>query len=224
MLFYIAPAFLLTAVVLIDYFLFPGVVITPICSLLILGMLALFSPVKPMLLWAFVFSMAAIYVIYHPQYFMHAAHNRTLGHIVHSISIFVGAGISVLLCLNRRRAESRTEDIELLMTAIPLPMIISRKYGEIIFINAQAAQLLGVSIKEAMKHSFSWLLMGDAETSTFITNFLQQIDGAETKDFTTIIKPHNNPEKTLSVTLRAIHGVQDRFLLALISEASTNAA
>jgi len=222
--FYTVPAIFLTTVLLVDYFLFSGVTITPLSCFMVLAIMAMVAPPRPMLFWAITFSVASIFVVYHPELFRPGKQNVKIGHLIHSISICLGAGVSVLLCRNRLRAQKKSECINLIVKKAPVPMILSDGNGDIIFINEQASDLLGVPVHEAEGNSFFLLAMGPDAKGLSISHYLRKIEGNEEVELASEIKPKYNPGVTLRGTTKLLGGTSDKYLLTILSLPATPTA
>lgn len=213
----IAPVILLTVLILIDYYFFPGVTITPIFTLIFLGLMAMISPLGPMVFWAFVFSTTTIYIIYHPEIFIPGAYNRQLGHVIHSASTLVGAALSVLLCHNRLKAQKKTEYIELLAMKTPTPLILSDKNGEIVFVNDQAALQLGFPNHKLVGNSiFSFFPSKDR--GSMVSHYLELLESKASEAWTIEIKRKTPAGMPLQATLNQTQCSTGKYMISTITE------
>ena len=98
----ILPAVLLAGIMLFDYRFLSGAIITPVCSFLILALLAFILSPTPMIFWACVYSLAAgVHDLFAPNIQARAARYSALIHKIRTAGVFLGACISVLLCMYR---------------------------------------------------------------------------------------------------------------------------
>ena len=212
------PGGLLALLVLYDRFFIPGASITPICGFIILALLAFILPPVPMIFWACVYSLAAVFVIYRPDLFRPGPPDHELIQKIRSLGMFAGASVSVLLCFNLLKVARKNEQLSLLVKEIPVPFVLSDCNGEIILINNQAAQLLGVPGRKIEGDSYFSLLTDINQKGDYIQKYLQLFDAKSPQELTIELKPRNNPGMALHGTLIPADGGSNRYLITIISE------
>ncbi|HVV73204.1 MAG TPA: hypothetical protein VHI52_17155, partial [Verrucomicrobiae bacterium] len=140
---WILPAALLASILLFDLFLLPRATITPVCSFLILVLLAFILPPVPMIFWAVIYAITTLVVIFNPDIFRPGTPNVALIHGIRSLGAVLGASVAVLLCFHRLKVGRQSEQLNLIVKEIRVPFVLSDANGEIILMNKQAAEILG---------------------------------------------------------------------------------
>jgi PAS domain-containing protein len=215
---WILPAVALAAMMLFDYYFLNGATVTPVCSFLILALLAFILPPVPMIFWACAYACGAMYIVFHPEIFRPGAPDYALMHIIHAIGLVIGSSFSVLLCFHHLKGIRKSEQLNLLVREIPIPFVLSDCNGEIVFMNTQAAQLLGVGDKKTEGDSYFTLLTDTSQKGNAIQKYLELFDAATFREMVIELKPKNNPGAVLRGTLMQADGDNDRYLITIISE------
>ena len=214
---WLLPAGLLATIMLVDLYFTPGAITTPTCNFLALVMLAFILPRVPMILWACVYSLATVFTLYHPEIFRPAP-NQTHITIIRSMGACFGASAAVALCFYRLKSARKSEQLNLLVKEIPVPFVLSDGNGEIILVNKQALQLLGVTASIAEGNSYFSLLTDASQKGNSIQKYLEIFETKEAREYALELKPKNNPGVVLHGTVIPADGVGGRYLITIISE------
>lgn len=215
---WVLPAILLAGMLVFDWRFLPGATITPLCSFLVLVLLAFILPPLPMIFWACAYTLGVAYVIYHPEIFRAGLPDHPLIHKIRTVSAIVAAAVAVLLCFNRLKSAAKSEQLNLLVKEIPVPFVLSDGNGEIVLMNKQAAQLLGVPGRNIEGESFFSLLTDINRKGDSIQKYLEVFDAQSPREVTIELKPQNNPGAVLHGTLIPADGSAGRYLITIISE------
>jgi hypothetical protein len=215
---WLLPAVLLAGIMLFDFHFLPGANITPVCGFLILAVLAFILPPAPMILWACVYSCAVVFTIYNPDIFRSGPPDHQLIHKIRSVSVLLGASFAVVLCFNRLKACKKSEQLNLLVSEIPVPFVLSDGNGEIILMNMQASRLLGVPGRKIEGESYFSLLTDAQQKGNAIQKYLEIFDAKSTREISIELKPQNNPGVVLNGTVIPADGDRNRYLITIISE------
>jgi PAS domain-containing protein len=214
---WLLPAGLLGGVMLFDLYFLPGAIITPVCSFLILALLAFILPPVSMIFWACVYSCSAVFAIWHPDIFRPALNGELIGNF-RSVGVLAGASFAVVLCFNRLKVSRKNEQLNLLVKEIPVPFVLSDGNGEIILMNTQASQLLGVPGRRIEGESYFSLLTDINRKGDCIQKYLELFDMKSPRELTIELKPQNNPGVVLRGTLIPADADRSRYLITVISE------
>src|ERR1700677_314218 len=214
---WVLPAGLLAAILIFDFYFLPNATITPVSSFLILAVLAFVLPPVSMIFWACAYTFGAVYVVYHPEYFRPGPPNYALMHEIRSIGLAAGGVFSVLLCFYRLKDSRRSEQLNLLVREIPVPFVLSDGNGEIIFMNTQAADLLGVRDRKAEGDSYFSLLTDVNEKGNAIQKYLEIFDARVQREYSIELKPKNNHGVTLNGKAIPVDGSASRYMITIIS-------
>ncbi len=135
-----------------------------------------------------------------------------------------GGSFSVLLCFRHLKSVRKSEQLNLLVREIPIPFVLSDGNGEIVFMNTQAAQLLGMRGKKTEGDSYFSLLTDSNQKGNAIQKYLEVFDASLPQEAVIELKPKNNPGAILRGTLMQADGSNDRYLITIISEPNPSAS
>ena len=215
------PGAVLVGLLLFDLKFLPNATITPVCSFLILALLAFTLAPVPMIFWSCAYTFAAIFVIYNPDIFRPGLPNHTLIHEIRTVTSILGGVLAVLLCFNRLKISQQSEQLALLVSEIPVPFVLSDGNGEIVLMNKRAAELLGVADRATAGDSYFSLLTDINRKGDCIQRYLEIFDAKTEREVVIELKPQHNPGAVLQGTLVRAEGDVGRYLITMISEPVT---
>lgn len=215
----IVPLLVLAVIVLVDIYLVPAAVITPLCSLLMLGYMALKFRPLPLLCWAFCLTAVSFAVLYLGTHHEDVSTTKMLTVIIRTVTLLVGGVVAVNLSMYRTHLAGSYNQIVAVLDVVSTPIIISDESGTINYVNTKAAELLGVEMEQAPGHSYFSFIANQSEKGKSIQGYLEVFEGKHGA-LEIGVRLRGTTDTTIKATLMALGEGKYRRLVTVISEAN----
>lgn len=214
------PGGVLFGIIIVDHFFLPGVIITPVCNFLAMGILALYLHPRVMVFWAVCFTCSTLFMLNKPDFSQHGPPNRMLATQSRSIGSLAGAAVAVLLCANRWKATKSHAQLAALVRRLPVPFVLSDKNGTLLYISEEAGRVMNIAPGDAAGQSYFSLLFNLSEKGASIQRYVNLLDSDENKESSIELKLLGCPEKAWRGTLMPVDLQAGRCLITVIEPAA----
>jgi PAS domain-containing protein len=217
----IYPSIALGIIVFVDLYLVPGAVITPLCSLLMLGYMALRFRPLPLLIWVLALTAVSFFMLYTGTRHEEVTSGKILTVVIRAVTLLVGGIVAVNLSMYRTHLAGSYNQIVAVLEVIATPIIISDDTGTINYVNTKAAELLGIEMKKAPGLSYFSFIANQSEKGKTIQSYLDVFDNRQAPHEIGI-RLRGASDKPMKATLMSLGEGKYRRLVTVISEENTN--
>ena len=219
-----ALVFLLTllaiaAIVSFDIYLGTEITIAPLGLTVLLTVLSLYLRPVPLALWIIICLVINFLVLLfdsnallmevdpHSAYWMVAI--RCAGFLVVGIAL-------ITLSSHRQKLHESHDEILLILTQFPMPVIVSDASGTIQFINDRAGQLLQITPDEAVGLSYFQMLLHENGKGANIQKYVKLVDSTHTESVEINLRARNSSSELLRGILLGIDPKGGRQIITAI--------
>jgi hypothetical protein len=214
------PCLIGVGLLLIDFYLIPGIFALPLLLLILLIFLAFRLPAWMVGVWTLTYAAIILAILFLP--IPETATNPALKPFIR-IAIFLAGGAgAVLLAAYRQRLETGHEALFRVISGLPLAVIVSDVSGRILLFNEQAQQVLKNHINESDMSFFSTFVTPndqDKSTATYISYF----DPGHIGTVATVLRTRGAPALNLYAAITVVLIGQHRYAITVVERVEPTA-
>ena len=211
------PLAVLAVIILVDLYLIPAAVITPMCCIILLGYMALKYRPMPLLIWTVFLTLVSFLVLYLGAQHEDAHITKMLTVIIRTFTLFVGGMVAINLSAHRKYLDENFKQIVSILEMVATPIIISDESGTINYVNEKAAELLGTGLQQVQGRSYFSYIANQSEKGTSIQSYLEIFDGKNTRQ-EIIVRLRGADERVMKARLMCLGDGVLRRLVTIITE------
>jgi hypothetical protein len=208
------PGLLAAGLLLIDFFLLPGIFSLPLLLLMLLIFLAMRLPARAVALWTVLFA-ALIFVILLLPIEARVTSPALRPYV--RTSIFLTGGLAaILLARYRQRLELGHEALFRVISSLPLAVIVSDISGNILLLNEQAQHVLKNHIPNQEGVSFFSTFVSPTDQGKTIARYISYFDPAHVGTVATILHTRGQPALSLHASITVVGIDQHRYAITVV--------
>ena len=122
----------------------------------------------------------------------------------------------IILSSHRQKLHKSHDDILLILTRLPLPVIVSDAHGTILFLNDRAANLLNIPRREAIGRSYFQLLLHENGKGANIQKYVELIESKCAEAIDINLRIQDNSTQLLKGMLVGVDPEEGRQIVTMI--------
>ena len=207
----------LSAVILflVDLYLIPGVFALPLLLLMLLIFLAFRLPAWMVAVWTVMYA-GAILVLVLLLPLSEATTDPALKPYYRTAIFLAGGTAAILLAGHRQRLEKGHEALFNVISALPLPVIVSDISGNILLLNNAAQSLLKNHINELAGLSFFSTFVSPSDQGQTIAKYISYFDPTHVETVLTTLQTRGAPPITLHASITVVGLGKNRFAVTVV--------
>jgi PAS domain-containing protein len=207
--------FLVGAVLLlIDFYLIPGIFALPLLLLILLIFLAFRLPPWMVAIWTVTYAAIILFILFMP--IPEAATAPALKPYVRIAFFLAGGTGAILLAAYRQRLEMGHEALFRIISGLPLPVIVSDVSGKILLLNEQARQVLKHHIDEAAAPSFLSAFVHPKDQDKSIATYVSYFASDHIGTVATLLRTRGAPALNLHAAITVVPIGQHRYAITVV--------
>jgi PAS domain-containing protein len=208
------PALLAGALVLIDFFLVPGVFSLPLMLLMLLIFLAMRLPAGAVALWTLFFGGLILIILLMP--IEEAATDPAFRPYIRTSVFLAGGAAAILLAAYRQRLELGHDALFRIISSLPLAVIVSDISGNILLLNEQAQQVLKNHINNLAGLSYFSTFISPSDQGKTIARYISYFDPAHAGTVSTVLHTRGEPALALHASITVVGIDQNRYAITVV--------
>ena len=218
------PAVVFPSVLAVDHFFITGVILTPVCNIIVIAILALKAKPWPMAFWCVLSVGLSIFTLTHPHFVRADVLNPIATTFTRSISAIAGGLMGLMLCIHRSYLNKDFDNMLELLDQMPMPFLLSDENGEVVFVNDRAVELLNISKESVMGDSIFSLLENIGEKGNSIQRYLAVMDSKSKEKIITKYRPRTKPGVVIDGESLVVEAGGLRRMVTMLSPVKSDAA
>ncbi len=210
----VVPLVLATGLLLIDFFLLPGIFSLPLLLLMLLIFLAMRLPARVVALWTLCFALVVFVILLLP--IEARTTDPALRPYVRTAIFLTGGAAAILLAGYRQRLELGQEALFRVIASLPLPVIVSDISGAILLLNEQAQQVLRNHIPDQAGVSFFSTFVSPTDQGRTIARYISYFDPAHVGTVSTLLHTRGQPALALHASITIVSIDQHRYAITVV--------
>jgi PAS domain S-box-containing protein len=182
-----------------------------------MALLALKARPMPTTLWVIVFTSVTSWLLIQQRNTLDPINVQFVRIALRTATLLIGGVATVLLSIHRRRLFQSHEHLLGVLRKIPAPLVLSNSSGTVIFVNEQAASMLGLAPEEAEGLSYFALFVNRSDKGNAIKHYLEMVEQEEQTASSIELRLRDRPEVPMKGTLVPLASGGDRWIITLIS-------
>lgn len=199
---------------LIDIYLIPGIFALPLLLMMLLIYLSLRLPPQIVLLWALIFT-GTIYLFAFVRV-NDAITNPVFRPYLRTALFLTGSTGAVLLAAFRQRIQSGHEALSRIISALPLPVIVSDVTGTVLLLNEQAREVLKNHVEPASGLSYSAIFLSLDEHERPNARYAGYFDSSHSGTVSTVLRTRGGPPLLLHAFITIITVDGQRYAITMV--------
>jgi hypothetical protein len=196
------PFFLGIVLFLVDMFLIPGVFALPLLLLMALIFLAFRLPAWMVAVWALMYGGGILLILLSPL--KESSTDPEFKPYVRTAIFLAGGAAAILLASHRQRLEKGHEALFRIISALPLPVIVSDISGNIQLLNNAAQGVLKNHINELGGVSYFSTFVSPDHQGQAISKYISYFDPAQVGPISTTLRTRGEPSLTLHASVSVV--------------------
>ena len=216
------PVLLGGGLLLIDFFLLPGVFSLPLLLLMLLIFLAMRLPAWAVALWAAIFGAVILLILLLPIEARSTA--PVLAPYVRTSIFLTGGAAAILLAAYRQRLELGQEALFRVISSLPLPVIVSDVSGGILLLNEQARHVLKNHLPGPTAASFFSTFVSPTDQGRTIARYISYFDPGHVGTVSTVLHTRGQPALSLHASITVVGIDKHRYAITVVERVEHVAA
>jgi len=210
----VIPALIATILLLIDFFLIPGIFALPLLLLMLLIFLATRLPARAVALWTLCFGVVIFVILLLP--IEERLTTRALRPYVRTAIFLTGGASAILLAGYRERLEMGHEALFEVISSLPLPVIVSDISGNILLLNEQARHVLKNHINDMSGVSYFSTFVSPNDQGKTIARYISYFDPGHAGAISTVLQTRGEPALALHATITVVGIDKHRYAITVV--------
>jgi PAS domain-containing protein len=210
----VIPAVIAVVLLLIDFFLIPGIFSLPLLLLMLLIFLAMRLPARAVALWTLCFGAVIFVILLLPI----EARMTTpaLRPYIRTAIFLTGGASAILLAGYRQRLETGHEALFQVISSLPLPVIVSDISGNILLLNEQAQHVLKSHLGDLSGVSYFSTFVSPNDQGKTIARYISYFDPAHAGAVSTVLQTRSEPALALHATITVVGIDKHRYAITVV--------
>lgn len=211
-----------TGLLLVDFYLIPGIFALPLLLLILLIFLAFRLPAWMVAVWAVTYGAIILIISFMP--IPEAVTVPALKPYVRIAVFLTGGAGAILLAAYRQRLELGYEALFHVISGLPLPVIVSDMAGKILLLNEQAQQVLKHHIDEVEAPSFFSTFVHPKDQDKSIATYISYFAPDHIGTVATMLRTRGTPTLELHAAITVVPIGQHRYAITVVERIEAIAA
>lgn len=208
------PFLIGTGLLLIDFYLIPGIFALPLLLLILLIFLAFRLPARMVAIWTITYAAIILALLFMP--IPQAATDPAFKPYVR-IAVFLTGGVgAILLAAYRQRLEIGHEALFRVISGLPLPVIVSDMSGRILLLNEQAQQVLKNHVTDEPGLSFFSTFLSPADKDKSVAIYTSYFAPDHIGTVATMLRTRGAPALNLHAAITVVPIGQHRYAITVV--------
>jgi hypothetical protein len=208
------PALLAIALLLIDFYLIPGIFSLPVLLLILLIFLAMRLPARAVAFWAVLFAGVIFVILLMP--IEARMTNPAFKPYVRTAVFLAGGTASILLASYRQRLEMGYEALFQIISTLPLPVIVSDISGNVLLLNEQAQHVLKNHIQDLAAASYFSTFVSPHDQGKTIARYISYFDPGHSGTVSTVLHTRDAPALSLHASITVVGIDKHRYAITVV--------
>ncbi len=210
----VIPTVLAAGLLLIDFFWLPGIFSLPLLLLMLLIFLAMRLPARAVALWTLLFGALIFVILLLP--IEARVTDPVFRPYVRTAIFLTGGCAAILLARYRQRLELGHEALFRVISALPLPVIVSDISGIILLLNEQAQHVLKNHLPDKQEASFFSTFVSPTDQGRTIARYISYFDPAHVGTVSTVLHTRGQPALSLHASITVVSIDKHRYAITVV--------